>query len=820
MEQKFQETEKYRVIVNDPENEQLLWHKWVEIGFVLNGCGNLVMDEHSYPLQKNDIFVVNSYQLHRVELVEGSHLLSLMIQMDFQEYLLPQADKYMFECKSFLYPNGEQQRFDRLRRQLAHVIYTWSKAKEQLADVHIHTQLVILMECLIQYFGQEQKEERKKEDRFIDLIRYLNEHYMEDISQQMLAERAFLSPSYFSRLFQKKIGITFSEYLTNIRLSHAVSKLSRTDLTITEVAYQTGFKNVNSFIEFFKQKYGQTPGQYRKGITEKVIPRQTLLLEGGDEFSALFGSLLQYVNEDEKEESRQQDYELQEIQIQEYAGVETILPVWKQLLNVGYAKDLLNAEVQRQIIRTQREIGFRLIRFHGLLDDDMQVYQEKADGTPVYNFHYVDQVLDFVLQNGLHPLIEFSYMPKALAWNKEARPFLRCSIVSLPEDQLKWEKLQQVLMEHWIERYGKREMRQWVFSPFYNPDFIMLYQQGGWQEYQALYERSWQLIKGLDAGFQVIAPGCTINQFGEMEDFLVWCKERSCLPDILGVCCFYTEDETEDEIQDLKLVETDTAFSVVISKNEDYLAAMGESIRKLLKELQLQDMPVMLEEWNSNVWQRDLANDTRYKSAFLFKNVLENVQNYAAFGYWTLSDYMEEVPASEDLFHGGFGLYTACGIPKSGYQALYLLNFLGERVLAKGKGYLVTEKEDEIQIFLYHYCHYDTFYRYRHATKLSRTDRYHVFQQGSTKIFHIHFLQLEPGNYRIRRYEISAAGGSSYDAWVQMGAPKSLDPYEKQLLESKSYPQYQTEWMTCTGSLVVKAAVEPHGVSLIRIQKR
>ncbi|KKO53499.1 hypothetical protein [Paenibacillus sp. DMB20] len=89
----------------------------------------------------------------------------------------------MFECKSFLYPAQEQQRFDRLRRQLAHVIYTWSKSKEQLVDVHTRTQLVILLECLIQYFGEEQQEEQKKEDRFIDLIRYLNEHYMEDISQ-------------------------------------------------------------------------------------------------------------------------------------------------------------------------------------------------------------------------------------------------------------------------------------------------------------------------------------------------------------------------------------------------------------------------------------------------------------------------------------------------------------------------------------------------------------------------------------------------------------------------------------------------------------
>ena len=58
--------------------------------------------------------------------------------------------------------------------------------------------------------------------------------------------------------------------------------------------------------------------------------------------------------------------------------------------------------------------------------------------------------------------------------------------------------------------------------------------------------------------------------------------------------------------------------------------------------------------------------------------------------------------------------FTANGIPKAGYQALRLLNRVGDQKLAQGKGWYVSRTGNEIRIFLYHYCHYDALYRYRY----------------------------------------------------------------------------------------------------------
>ena len=282
-----------------------------------------------------------------------------------------------------------------------------------------------LLGFLFENFGIKKEKTDKKEEHWLDLIRYINESYQENITLQMLAKKEFMSQSYFSRMFQKEMGVTFTEYLTEIRLSHAVNLLSDKDKTVTDVCFETGFRNVNSFIESFKQKYKKTPGQFRKEIEEYEVCEKVFSPEEGVEFSALFEPLMKHINVSKTADNDDAGAEVKCVKVYCNHIKEHIKPVWKQLLNVGYAKDLLNVEVQQQVKRAGSEIGYRYVRFHGLLDDDMVLYQEKPDGTPILHYYYIDKVLDFVLEQNLYPYIEFGYMPKALAENPECSPFLR-----------------------------------------------------------------------------------------------------------------------------------------------------------------------------------------------------------------------------------------------------------------------------------------------------------------------------------------------------------------------------------------------------------
>lgn len=180
-------------------------------------------------------------------------------------------------------------------------------------------------------------------------------------------------------------------------------------------------------------------------------------------------------------------------------------------------------------------------------------------------------------------------------------------------------------------------------------------------------------------------------------------------------------------------------------------------------------------------------------------------------GYFVLNDRLDEIPPSLEPFHGGFGLFTQEGIPKSACLAMKLLAHLGGQLLYQGDGCMVTQRGEEIQIFLYHYSHYDLLYRYCHVANISRTDQ-------EPRAFYIRLKNLPEESYRVRRYGITRFGGSSYDAWVRMGAPSPMNQEERELLERLACPQYYDERMEAAASeLHIRASLAPQDVWLIRI---
>ena len=190
-------------------------------------------------------------------------------------------------------------------------------------------------------------------------------------------------------------------------------------------------------------------------------------------------------------------------------------------------------------------------------------------------------------------------------------------------------------------------------------------------------------------------------------------------------------------------------------------------------------------------------------------------------GYFALNDRLDEVPPSPETFHGGFGLFTQDDIPKSACLAMELLAQMGDKYLQQGEGYLVSQRGEELQIFLYNYSHYDLLYRYRHVANMTRTNREQVFVHREPRAYFIRLKNLPEGDYRVCRYGITRSGGSSYDAWVRMGAPGPLNRQERELLRRLACPQYRRDQMrTANGELHIKASLAPQDVWLIRIEKQ
>lgn len=104
-----------------------------------------------------------------------------------------------------------------------------------------------------------------KNQRIIELcMAYLAEHYMEDLSLEVVAKRFFFSPAYFSSFFKSHTSMTFTEYLLRLRIDHAIAQLQDGDKKISEIALSVGFRDAGYFTRIFKRETGMSPEEYRK----------------------------------------------------------------------------------------------------------------------------------------------------------------------------------------------------------------------------------------------------------------------------------------------------------------------------------------------------------------------------------------------------------------------------------------------------------------------------------------------------------------------------------------------------------------------------
>lgn len=110
---------------------------------------------------------------------------------------------------------------------------------------------------------ERQKESSDPGDRMAEVEQYIKEHYAQDISLAYIANKFGFDYYYLSRLFKKHFGVSYLEYLTEIRLERATKLLMETKYKIYEISVMVGYQDVKYFSRLFKQHYATTPEQYR-----------------------------------------------------------------------------------------------------------------------------------------------------------------------------------------------------------------------------------------------------------------------------------------------------------------------------------------------------------------------------------------------------------------------------------------------------------------------------------------------------------------------------------------------------------------------------
>jgi beta-xylosidase len=179
---------------------------------------------------------------------------------------------------------------------------------------------------------------------------------------------------------------------------------------------------------------------------------------------------------------------------------------WEQMFGSGRANLSMRQGYRDDLRKVQAVTGFSYVRFHAIFQDENGVYDEDAQGNPIYNWSYVDQIYDGLLANGVKPFVEISFMPKKLAARLDYHAFWYKQIVSPPADYAKWDALVTAFAQHLIERYGIGEVSQWYFEVWNEPNIDFWTGRPAQQTYFELYDHTARALKAVNAKIRVGGP--------------------------------------------------------------------------------------------------------------------------------------------------------------------------------------------------------------------------------------------------------------------------------------------------------------------------
>lgn len=239
------------------------WHRSIEMTLVMKGQGEVWIGSEKQVVSTGEFIFVNSGRVHQMQEISrlDGEALVLIISYDFMKKVYPRIDEVYFKI------NKEAVGLERIKR-ICQDLKGHCLSPQPLDEIKINGYLYeivyfLLSQCGMKDYPQEKKIQVMNQTQK-DILSYIDKHYQEPLSLEMIADRFNLSEEHFSRKFHQYFGISFKQYLVKYRLYQAFNDVLNSDEEIQLIAMKYGFPNVTSFIEHFKKVYGKTPNQFRK----------------------------------------------------------------------------------------------------------------------------------------------------------------------------------------------------------------------------------------------------------------------------------------------------------------------------------------------------------------------------------------------------------------------------------------------------------------------------------------------------------------------------------------------------------------------------
>jgi xylan 1,4-beta-xylosidase len=475
----------------------------------------------------------------------------------------------------------------------------------------------------------------------------------------------------------------------------------------------------------------------------------------------------------------------QEITVDANAPAHPFPHFWEKMFGSGRAILSLRESYRHDLRETKHITDFEYVRFHAIFHDEVGLYEEDAAGKPVYNFSYVDQIYDGLLENKVRPFVELSFMPKKLSSDPNAlHAFWYKQNVAPPKDWNKWEQLIEVFARHLVERYGEDEVANWYFEVWNEPNIDFWAGEPKEATYYDLYDHTARAIKRASVRLRIGGPATA--QAAWADRFLAHCREKNVPVDFVS-SHVYGNDRSEDVF----------GTHENISRNEMVCRAVNK-VHQQIAASAFPHTPLIWTEYNAAYNNQPQVTDTAYMGPFLANTIRLCDGLTEMMSYWAFSDVFEEQGVLKTPFYGGFGILAERSIPKPAFNDFALLHRLGDtRLDVSSDSALVTRRSDG-------------------SLAIAVWNLFLPEEMGSPKIVTLHFKGFG-GTHSARITMVDNEHGSPLTAWDKMARPVSLTLAQIETLRRAAALPSPREQNLASGSLTL--TLQPQALALIEISK-
>lgn len=238
------------------------------ISITLQGRRRTITPLYAYSYQAGDVALLPPYILHRTisEYNEPYERIMIKFAPEFVVPFIQEVGQLEFNrlYQTFVYHFTATSQ-DKLKKLFFDILEEYQKNTPYKEFIMQGMLFRIFTTILEEYIPTEtDKHPKLLSPQIMDAIVYMEKHYKEQPSLEEVASHAGFSAGYFSRLFHSQLGMPYNTYLNNIQLRHVRILLATTDMSVLEIAHETGYCHSEYLSAQFKKKTGMTPSQYRR----------------------------------------------------------------------------------------------------------------------------------------------------------------------------------------------------------------------------------------------------------------------------------------------------------------------------------------------------------------------------------------------------------------------------------------------------------------------------------------------------------------------------------------------------------------------------